>query len=221
MDRYFTAITLLGLRDQNLPPFKEARLKRYKSIKKMIDLIDTSMKLAPKVPYEAFMLNPNDPEWDDDMTYPTITYNKFIWQGFAFALNLGLYAYNYNTFTFNHRLRTLRYAFPVVHCLLFHHIYTDYKTQLLKVNLFDEYIQLRAKELVEQNEYLLEHEDIKRFVWWFEDLKETLYRVHRQANNHDSSDFKDSEIILQDFIRRYSNPNIPQPLVMEDRSAFL
>ena len=34
----------------------------------------------------------------------------------------------------------------------------DYKTQLLKVNLFDEYIQLRAKELVEQYEFLFEHD---------------------------------------------------------------
>ena len=56
MDHYFTAITLLGLRDQNLPPFKykltslfnrEARLKRYKSIKKMIELLDTASTLAP------------------------------------------------------------------------------------------------------------------------------------------------------------------------------
>jgi len=37
-------------------------------------------------------------------------------------------------------------------------IFRDYKTQLTKVNLFDEYVQLRAKELVDQNEYLLEHE---------------------------------------------------------------
>jgi len=33
-----------------------------------------------------------------------------------------------------------------------------YKLQLTKVHLFDEYVQLRAKELVEQNEYLMEHD---------------------------------------------------------------
>ncbi len=82
----------------------------------------------------------------------------------------------------------------------------------MKVNLFDEYVSLRAKELVDQNEYLMQHEDVKKFVWWFEDLKETLVRVHRQANNHDASDFKDSEIILQDFIKRYSDPSKPYPL---------
>jgi hypothetical protein len=48
---------------------------------------------------------------------------------------------------------------------------------------------------------------MKRFIWWFEDLKETLYRVHREANNHTASDFAESELILQDFIRRYTNPN--------------
>jgi hypothetical protein len=82
----------------------------------------------------------------------------------------------------------------------------------MKVNLFDEYVQLRAKELVEQNEYLLEHEDIKKMFWWYQDFKDTLVRVHRQANNHDASDFKDSELILQDFIRRYTNPAKDLPL---------
>jgi len=42
MDQYFTAISLLGLRDQNLPPFKDARMKRYQSIRKMVDLIQTA-----------------------------------------------------------------------------------------------------------------------------------------------------------------------------------
>ena len=62
--------------------------------------------------------------------------------------------------------------------------------------------------------------DVKKFVFWFEDLKETLARVHRQANNHEASDFKDSEIILQDFIRRYSNPakSFPYP---GDNNALL
>ena len=49
--------------------------------------------------------------------------------------------------------------------------------------------------------------DFKRYVWWNEDFKETLERVHRQANNHEASDFADSELLLQDFVRRYTNPN--------------
>jgi hypothetical protein len=31
--------------------------------------------------------------------------------------------------------------------------------------------------------------------------------VHREANNHDASDFKSSELILQDFVNRYVDPN--------------
>jgi hypothetical protein len=54
--------------------------------------------------------------------------------------------------------------------------------------------------------------DLKRFIWWYEDLRETLHKVHRQGNNHESSDFADSEVILQDFINRYSDPSSPSPL---------
>ena len=60
MDYYFTTIALLGLRDQNLPPFKDARLRRYKSVKKLVDLIKTSTLLTPKVPLEALQLDPFD-----------------------------------------------------------------------------------------------------------------------------------------------------------------
>ena len=55
--------------------------------------------------------------------------------------------------------------------------------------------------------------DIRKFVWWNQDLKETLARVHRQANDHEASDFKDSELLLQDFINRYTDPNSGSPMV--------
>ena len=42
MDHYFTTMALLGVRDQNLPVFKDARLKRLKSVKKIVELIDTA-----------------------------------------------------------------------------------------------------------------------------------------------------------------------------------
>jgi hypothetical protein len=212
MDNYFTTVTLLGLKDQNLPPFKEARMKRYNSIRKMIDLIETASRTCPQPPVDAIILNSNDPEWDDDMTYPSITYPRLAWHAMGLAMNLWVYAYNYNIYTYNIRLRTVRYLFPITQSLLFGWLYWDYKTQLLKVNLFDEYLSLRAKELVNDYEFLLEHDDLKKFVWWSEDFKETMMRCHRQANNHDSSDFKDSEIILQDFIARYTNPNEKIPL---------
>lgn len=88
----------------------------------------------------------------------------------------------------------------------------DYTYQIEKVRLFDEYCNIRAQELIQQNTYLLEHEEVKRYVWWNEDLKETLARVHKQANNNDASDFKDSELILQDFLKRYSDPASEKPL---------
>lgn len=49
-------------------------------------------------------------------------------------------------------------------------------------------------------------------MWWTEDFSETLNKVHRQANNHQATDFKDSEIILQDFINRYVDPSVKHPL---------
>jgi hypothetical protein len=97
----------------------------------------------------------------------------------------------------------------------------NYTTQLEKVRLFDEYVNIRSQELIHQNTYLLEHEDVKRFVWWSEDFKETLKRVHRQANNHDASDFKDSELLLQDFLRRYTDPSKKFPLERDDGQVML
>lgn len=94
----------------------------------MIDLIDISTKLAPDVPVEAFELNPSDPEWDDDMTYPTIEHGKFVWQGAAFGFNLFLYAYNYNTITANIRFRNLRFLFPAISFIIFGNIYWNYRS---------------------------------------------------------------------------------------------
>ena len=39
------------------------------------------------------------------------------------------------------------------------------------------------------------------------DFEETLGNVYRQANDHASSDFKDSELVLQDFVDRYVDVN--------------
>jgi hypothetical protein len=53
---------------------------------------------------------------------------------------------------------------------------------------------------------------LKKAVWWAEDFKETLGKVHRQANDNAASDFKDSELILQDFINRYIDPRGKNPM---------
>merc|ERR1712146_533441 len=95
----------------------------------------------------------------------------------------------------------MRTMFPIVNFCFFGLTYFEYKSEVLKAHLFEEYIQNRAQELVADNEYIFQHEDFKRFIWWFEDLKETLTRVHRQANNHTASDFADSELIPKISLR--------------------
>ncbi len=54
--------------------------------------------------------------------------------------------------------------------------------------------------------------DFKKYVYWHEDLKETLAKVHRQANDHKASDFKDSELIVQDFINRWVDSSAASPM---------
>lgn len=127
------------------------------------------------------------------------------------------------------RYRTFRNFFPLVVAALFGSAYGEYKQQVLKVNLFDEYCWLRSQELVKQNEYLFQHEgnllslmeDFKKFIWWQEDLRETLKKVYRQANNHHASDFKDSELLLQDFINRYVDPSVKSPMKAFTTSSII
>lgn len=71
---------------------------------------------------------------------------------------------------------------------------------------------MRADELIKQNEPLLKSDSVKRWYWYNADLKETLTQVHRQSNKNSSEDFKNSEIILQDFIRRYTDETLALPL---------
>ena len=53
---------------------------------------------------------------------------------------------------------------------------------------------------------------VKKAIWWNEDFKETLAKIYRQANNNAASDYKDSEILMQDFVNRYVDPNASSPL---------
>lgn len=43
-------------------------------------------------------------------------------------------------------------------------------------------------------------------------MQETLARCHRQSYKNDASDFADSELLLQDFIRRYTDDTEEMPL---------
>ena len=57
---------------------------------------------------------------------------------------------------------------------------------------------------------------MKEWVWYTADLQETLIRVHRQSWNNHASDFADSELLLQDFIRRYTDDTLAKPLNTRD-----
>ena len=91
-------------------------------------------------------------------------------------------------------------------------LYYKYRKQLLRANLFDEYVQMRADELVKEREHLLRGEDMKKWIWYTADLNETLMHVHRQSYKNDASDFADSELLLQDFVRRYTDETAEKPL---------
>merc|ERR1712224_214475 len=91
-------------------------------------------------------------------------------------------------------------------------IYYKYRKQVLRCNLFDEYVQMRADELIEERTPLLRGDAMKKWIWYTADLQETLMRTHRQSFKNDASDFADSELLLQDFIRRYTDETSEKPL---------
>ncbi len=53
---------------------------------------------------------------------------------------------------------------------------------------------------------------VHKWLWFNFDLESTLSRVHRQSFTNSQEDFKNSELILQDFIRRYTDETQSLPL---------
>ena len=212
MERYFTTYALLGLNDGNLPVHRGMRQKRYESVEKMLDLLDVARRVGPKAPWKTVLLDPNDPEWDDDMTY--LYMDSPLYKGwFIYASMIGVFfLYNYRVLFHNKNFSFVTKFTLGTTWLYSNMVYMKYRKQALRCNLFDEYVQLRADELVKQNEPKLKNEEMKRFIWYSADLKETLVRCHRQAYNNDASDFADSELLLQDFIRRYTDETAETPL---------
>ena len=86
---------LLNLHDQNLPVSKEKRYARLESVSKMKKLIRTMVRTRPKLPAELTSLNPNDPEWEDKMIYPSVEHTKLFFQGVSWGLLQVFYIYNY------------------------------------------------------------------------------------------------------------------------------
>ena len=57
MDNYFTYTALLGLRESNITPFRDTRVKHFKSVEKMMDLITIAQSQIPEIPVRAFQLD--------------------------------------------------------------------------------------------------------------------------------------------------------------------
>ena len=190
------------------------RAKRYESVEKMLDLLDVAKRIGPKFPLQSMLLDPHDPEWDDDMTYLYVDYPLFKQHMMYLGVVSFLFLYNYNMFFHNKNFQFVTKAvlgYTFLHSQL---LYAKYRKQVLRCNLFDEYVQMRADELIAERQHLLKGEDMKKWVWWSADLQETLIRCHRQGFTNSATDFADSELLLQDFIRRYTDDTLEKPLAI-------
>ena len=210
MEEYRNSVRLLGLLDQNLPVFKEKRVKRLRSIEKINNMLSILPRLAPNYPEKLDSLDPLDPEFEDKMIYPVVNWQKYIYQSIVWAGTTYFFAYNWNVLSGNKRLRLLKMMYPPLSVFMLGNMIYEYNYEINQVYLFDAYVNTRTNQLLKQNQEWFDHPDFEKFVYFMEDYKETMSRVHRQANNHDESDFKDSELTIQDFIRRHSNPENPE-----------
>ena len=191
------------------------RQKRYESVDKMLDLLDVAKRIGPKFPLDAMFLDPHDQEWDDDMTYLYVEYPYYKKYMMFASITTFMFLYNYNIMFHNKNMAFVTKATLGSLFIVSNFIYYKYRKQVLRCNLFDEYVQLRADELIAEREHLLKGDQMKEWVWFTADLRETLARCHRQSFKNDSSDFADSELLLQDFIRRYTDETAEKPLTIK------
>ena len=99
---------------------------------------------------------------------------------------------------------------------------TSAKNQLIRRVLLPEIARVGQTKRVHAwpSQYQNNHVDVKKSIWWSEDFKETLGKIYRQANNNSASDFKDSELVLQDFINRYVDASASSPFQNLARLAW-
>ena len=194
--------------------FRGMRQKRYESVEKILDLLDVAKRIGPKFPLDALFLDPHDPEWDDDMTYLYVDYPLYKQHMMYMGIISFGFLYNYNMFFHNKNFQFVTKAVLGYTFLHSQMLYAKYRKQVLRCNLFDEYVQMRADELVAEREHLLKGEEMKKWIWYSADLQETLIRCHRQSFKNDASDFADSELLLQDFIRKYTDDTLEKPLAI-------
>ena len=145
----------------------------------MLDLLDVIKRIGPKFPLQCMMLDPSDPEWDDDMTYLYVDYPLYKAHMQVMGTFSFLFLYNYNMFFHNKNMLFVSKAVIGFSMLYSQLIYFKYRKQVLRCNLFDEYVQMRADELIKEREPLLKSEQLKKWVWFTADMQETLYRCHR------------------------------------------
>jgi hypothetical protein len=107
-----------------------------------------------------------------------------------------MFLYNYNIFFHNKNMQFVTKATLGLLFFASNTLFLKYRKQVLRCNLFDEYVQMRADELVKEREHLLRGEEMKKWIWFTADLEETLIRCHRQSFKNDASDFADSELLL-------------------------
>ena len=136
----------------------------------MLDLLDVVKRIGPKFPLDAMFLDPHDPEWDDDMTYLYVDYPQYKKYTQFVGISAFMFLYNYNMFFHN---KNFQFVTKIILGLLFittNNIYYKYRKQVLRANLFDEYVQMRADELIKEREYLLKSEEMKKWIWYTADL---------------------------------------------------
>jgi hypothetical protein len=117
-----------------------------------------------------------------------------------------MYIYNHNLIHYNYHYRALKWFFPLVIMAQFESVYKYYRIQLTKGLLFDEYVQARADELIAQKEHLLHTPAVKRYIDWSIDYYDTMKIAKREACNNSPTDFKQAEVTLQSFIKRWIDP---------------
>ena len=178
----------------------------------MLDLLDVVKRVGPRFPLDAMFLDPHDSEWDDDMTYLYVEYPYYKKFMLFASITSFVFLYNYNIFFQNKNMQFVTKATLGLLFITSNQLYYKYRKQVLRCNLFDEYVQMRADELISEREPLLYSEDMKKWIWFTADLQETLMRTHRQSFKNNASDFADSELLLQDFIRRYTDDAAEKPL---------
>ena len=112
----------------------------------MLVLLDVARRIGPKIPLDALFLDPHDPEWDDDMTYLYVDYPYYKKYIMFASFTSFLFLYNYNIMFHNKNMAFVTKATLGSLFVVSNFLYYKYRKQVLRCNLFDEYVQLRADE---------------------------------------------------------------------------